>query len=143
MCVCTCACVGDVEMASPRPLVSGAGTLHSHQPVTKHPSFVSVLHPLLTSTLSVSNLSTCQGAPLSRVLSQMRLCFKTPQFRGAWVAQSVKCPTLGFGAGHGLAVCEFKPLTLGSLLTAQSLLGTLSLPLFLPLPHARSLPLSK
>ena len=28
---------------------------------------------------------------------------------GAWVAQSVKCPTLGFGSGHGLMVREFEP----------------------------------
>ena len=28
---------------------------------------------------------------------------------GAWVAQSVKHPTLGFGLGHDLTVCEFEP----------------------------------
>ena len=28
--------------------------------------------------------------------------------RGAWVAQSVKCPTLGFGSGHDLVVSEFE-----------------------------------
>ena len=27
----------------------------------------------------------------------------------AWVAQSVKHPTLDFGSGHGLTVCEFEP----------------------------------
>ena len=26
--------------------------------------------------------------------------------RGAWVAQSVKLPTLGFSSGHDLMVCE-------------------------------------
>ena len=31
-------------------------------------------------------------------------------FKGAWVAQSVKRPTLGFGSGHDLMVREFKPL---------------------------------
>ena len=30
-------------------------------------------------------------------------------WRGAWVAQSVKRPTLGFGSGHGLTVGGFKP----------------------------------
>lgn len=29
--------------------------------------------------------------------------------RGAWVAQSLKPPTLDFGSGHGLAVGEFEP----------------------------------
>ena len=28
---------------------------------------------------------------------------------GAWVAQLVKRPTLGFGLGHDLTVSEFKP----------------------------------
>ena len=30
-------------------------------------------------------------------------------FRGAWVAQSVEHPTLDFGSGHDLMVCEIKP----------------------------------
>ena len=29
--------------------------------------------------------------------------------RGAWEAQSVKRPTLDFGSGHDLMVCEFEP----------------------------------
>ena len=29
--------------------------------------------------------------------------------KGTWVAQSVKHPTLGFGLGHDLMVCEFDP----------------------------------
>ena len=28
---------------------------------------------------------------------------------GAWVAQSVKHPTLDFSSGHYLTICEFKP----------------------------------
>ena len=27
----------------------------------------------------------------------------------SWVAQSVKCPTLGFSSGPELSVCEFEP----------------------------------
>ena len=52
--------------------------------------------------------------------------------RGAWVAQSVK-PTLDFGWGHDLPVCEFEPCDglCGSVLTVQSLLGILSLRLSL------------
>ena len=30
-------------------------------------------------------------------------------FQGAWVAQSIKCPALGFGSDHDLIVHEFKP----------------------------------
>ena len=29
--------------------------------------------------------------------------------RGTWVAQLVKCLTLGFGSGHDLMIYEFKP----------------------------------
>ena len=49
---------------------------------------------------------------------------------GAWMAQSVKHPTLDFGSGHDLRVREFKPhvrLCSGSELTMRSLLGILSL----------------
>ena len=31
------------------------------------------------------------------------------KMRGAWVAQSVEHPTLDFGSGHDLMVCEFEP----------------------------------
>ena len=34
---------------------------------------------------------------------------KDAEYRGAWVAPSVKRPTLDFGAGHDLRVCEFEP----------------------------------
>ena len=51
---------------------------------------------------------------------------------GPWVGQSVKHPTLDFGSGHDLTVHEFKPAS-GSMLTAQSLLGILSLSLSLSL----------
>ena len=30
-------------------------------------------------------------------------------FRAAWVAQSVRRPTLNFGSGHDLTLGEFKP----------------------------------
>ena len=30
-------------------------------------------------------------------------------FRGAWVAQSGKWPTLDFSSGHDLTVCELEP----------------------------------
>ena len=52
---------------------------------------------------------------------------------GACVAQSVKCPTLGFGSGRDLTVHEFKPHI--RLRAVRSLLGILSL-LSLPLLHS-------
>ena len=55
------------------------------------------------------------------VVVQILKCF----IRGAWVAQSVKPPTLGFGSGHDLTVCEIKSF-MGSALTVQILLGILS-----------------
>ena len=62
--------------------------------------------------------------------------------RGTWVAQSVKCLTLGFGSGHDLAVHEFKS-HIG--LCADSVEPSWdSLSLFLSaLPCLLSLPLSK
>ena len=30
-------------------------------------------------------------------------------FTGAWVAESIKCPSLDFGSGRGLTVHEFEP----------------------------------
>ena len=50
---------------------------------------------------------------------------------GAWVAQSIKCPTLGFGSDHDLRVVRLSPMW-GSH-WAWSLLKILSLPRLLPL----------
>ena len=47
---------------------------------------------------------------------------------GAWVAQLVKWPTLGFSSGHHLTVVSLSP-TSGSELTAQSPPWALCLPL--------------
>ena len=56
----------------------------------------------------------------------------------AWVAQSVKCPTLDFGSGHGLRVLGSSP-TSGSTHWVWNLLKILSLPLPLALlPHSCS-----
>ena len=59
--------------------------------------------------------------------------------QGAWVAQLVKHPTLDFRSGYYLMVCWFEPPS-GSVLTARSLLGvlSLSLSLFAPPLLARS-----
>ena len=38
-----------------------------------------------------------------------RAFIKSTEFRGAWVAQSIKCLTLGFGTVHDLMVREFEP----------------------------------
>ena len=52
---------------------------------------------------------------------------------------SVKQPALGLGSDHDLRVCfvGLGPAS-GSVLTVQSLLGILSLPLSPPLPHSLS-----
>ena len=47
---------------------------------------------------------------------------------GTWVAPSVKHPTFDVSLGYDLTVCEFEPVS-GSVLTAGSPLGILSLPL--------------
>ena len=56
-------------------------------------------------------------------------------------AHLVKCQTLDFGSGHHLTVREFEPMS-GSALTAQNLLGVLSLSLSLSLSLALFLSLS-
>ena len=48
------------------------------------------------------------------------------------LGDAVKCPTLDLGSGHNLVVWEIKP-SVSSALTAQGLLGLLSLPLSLSL----------
>ena len=40
-------------------------------------------------------------------------------FQGAWVAQSVKCPTPGFGSGHDLRAVRSSP-ALGSVLSGEA-----------------------
>ena len=61
------------------------------------------------------------------------ICNYECSFEGAWVAESVKCPTLDFGSGHDLKVVRSSP-KLGSALMARSLRGILSLPFSLTLP---------
>ena len=69
--------------------------------------------------------------------------------RGAWMAQSIKRPTLDFGSGHNLMVCEMeRRVGFYTDSTARSLLGislSLSLPFTLCLSptHTRSLSLNK
>ena len=53
-------------------------------------------------------------------------------FKGAWVAQLVKCPTLDFSLGHDLTFHELKPCT--GFWTDNVESAWVSLPLFLPLP---------
>ena len=51
-----------------------------------------------TSTLELENHSFRKG----------RVPLESKAFWGAWVAQLVKHPTLGFGSGHSLTVHEFE-----------------------------------
>ena len=61
-------------------------------------------------------------------------------YRGAWVAHSVKCPTLDFSSGHDLTVREFEPHV--GLCADSTVVGILSLPFSLPLPCSLSHTLS-
>ena len=61
------------------------------------------------------------------------------QVGGAWVAQSVKQPTLDFDSGHDLTGCEFEP-TSGSRADSTACLGvSLSRSLSVPFCFSRSL----
>ena len=53
-----------------------------------------------------------RGSPCSTVLTKSK-------FRGAWMAQSVKHPMIGFGSGRDLRVMG-SSLTLGSVLSTES-----------------------
>ena len=57
------------------------------------------------------------------------------------MVQSVKLPTLDFGSGHDLMVCEFEP-HIGLHADSVEPLQILSLPLSLPLPCSLCLSLS-
>ena len=83
------------------------------------------------------SLSVCPSAAcsvsyiVSKVNKHLKNFFKNRKNHwGAWVAQSVKCPTLNFCLGHDLTVCEFKPHR-GFLLSEQN---PLPLSLLLPSP---------
>ena len=54
--------------------------------------------------------SAPEASPLPPIQPERRDQQKK-QNQGARVAQSVKHPTLGFGSGHDLTVCEFEPHT--------------------------------
>ena len=53
--------------------------------------------------LPVACLNSKLGSPCGRI-AELEVAG-----RGAWVAQSVKRPTLGFRSSHNLRVYEFKP----------------------------------
>ena len=63
--------------------------------------------------------------------------------QGTWVAQSVKRLTLDFDSGYLISQFMGSSAVLGSVLTAPSLLGILSLPLSLPLSQSLSLSQNK
>ena len=69
--------------------------------------------------------------------------YKKVIFRGAWMAQLVKCLTLGFGSGHDLTVREFEPCIGFCVVSAKPAWDSLSPCLSLHLSHLLSLSLSK
>ena len=62
---------------------------------------------------------------LKKILLECKFATKNGIYSGRLGGQSVKCPTLDFGSGHDLTVCGIEPMS-GSVLTMQSLLGSLS-----------------
>ena len=78
---------------------------------------------------------------LSWILKHITKVFKKCLYRGAWVAQSVKRPTLDFGSGHDLRVHGIEPRVELCDDSAQPALDSLSPFLSLPLPCSRCLSL--
>ena len=80
-------------------------------------------------------LSDCRIQKESTLHLLLRLCggAKKRKKREAWVTQSVKHLTLDFSSGHDLRFVGSSPAS-GSVLTVQSLLRILCLPLSLRLP---------
>ena len=64
------------------------------------------------------------------------------KYRSTWVIQSVKCPTLDFGSGHALTVCEIEPRVRLHADSVEPAWDSLSPPFFVPLLLARLLSLS-
>ena len=78
---------------------------------------------------------------IKMMISLMSYNLRFSSFKGTWVAQSVKRLTLDLGSGHGLTVPEFEScigLCTDSMKPARD---SLSLLLFLSVPHQLSLSL--
>ena len=59
-----------------------------------------------------SQVSSASSFSLKTVMGELiQLQVKDTTYRGAWVAQSVKRPTLDFSSGHDLTVRGFEPCT--------------------------------
>ena len=68
---------------------------------------------------------------------------RNSDFRGTWVAQSVKRPTLDFGSDHDLMVSEFKPHIRLCADSAGTAWDSLSSSVSAPPPFTFSVSLSK
>ena len=69
--------------------------------------------------------------------------YKITLVQGAWVAQSVECPTLNFSSGHDLTVHGIEPYAVSILSFLRILSFPLPVSLSAPLLVALSLSLSK
>ena len=58
---------------------------------------------------SVRHAERFECNPRCKEWSLIQFMFLKECSRGTCVAQSVKCPTLGFSSGHDLTVCGFEP----------------------------------
>ena len=68
---------------------------------------------------------------------------KKRKTQGAWVAQSVKCPTIDSGLVHNLTIGETEPCVGLFADSAEPAWDSLCLPLFLSLPSSLSFSLSQ
>ena len=74
---------------------------------------------------------------------KLLICKTESRSWGAWVAQSVKHPTLDLSSGHDLTVCEFEPHIRLHADSVEPAWDSLSPSLSAPPPLALSLSLSK
>ena len=63
-----------------------------------------VLSILVPSHLLEQDVKILCNGPFGQSGEMCELCLKKADFRGAWMAQLVKCLTLVFGSGHDLSV---------------------------------------
>ena len=83
-----------------------------------------------------------EGFCTQKGMEERKLLAKSGLFQGTWMAQSVEHPTLDFGSGHGLMVCEFEPHVGLCADSGEPAWDSLSAPLLLVRTHSLSLSLS-
>ena len=83
-------------------------------PMQLSPALESVWKLTYSQNISCFKPTYVSGPILINWNHYYNLCIKMKRRGGAWVAESVECPALGFGSSHDLTVWEFEP-PLGSM----------------------------